>query len=102
MRVITRKRLREFAQRHPDAAESLQKWERLFRQAEWENLQDVRRVYPHADTATVASGNTVTVFNICGNKYRLVAAIHYNRQCVYVLRLLRHAEYSKDLWKDRL
>ena len=44
----------------------------------------------------------MTVFNICGNKYRLIAAIHYNRQRVYVLRLLRHAEYSKDFWKDRL
>jgi mRNA interferase HigB len=102
MRIITRKRLREFAQRHPDAAEPLQKWYRLFREAEWENLQDVRRVYPHADTVTVASGNTVTVFNICGNKYRLIAAIHYNRQRVYVLLLLRHAEYSKGFWKDRL
>src|SRR5438552_10025729 len=102
MRIITRKRLREFARRYPDAAEALQKWERLFREAEWESLQDVRRVYPHADAVTVASGNTVTVFNVCGNKYRLIAAIHYNRQRVYVLRLLRHAEYSKDFWKDKL
>jgi mRNA interferase HigB len=102
IRVITRKRLREFAERHPDAAEPLQKWYRLFREAEWENLQDVRRVFPHADAVPVASGNTVTVFNLCGNRYRLIAAIHYNRQRVYVLRLLRHAEYSKDLWKDTL
>lgn len=102
MRVITRKRLREFAQRHPDAAEPLQKWYRLFREAEWRSLQDLRRVYPHADKVTVASGNTVTVFNICGNKYRLIAAIHYNRQRVYVLGLLRHAEYSKGFGKEKL
>ena len=50
----------------------------------------------------MASGSTVTVFNIRGNKYRLLVAIHYNRQRVYVLRLLRHAEYSKGLWKDQL
>ncbi len=102
MRIITRKRLREFAERHADASEPLAKWHRLCREAKWESLQDVRRVYPHADTVTVASGNTVTVFNICGNKYRLIAAIHFNRQRIYVLRLLRHAEYSKDHWKDRL
>src|ERR1700674_4007785 len=102
MRIISRNRLREFAERHADAAEPLEKWYRLFREAEWENLQDVRRVYPHADTVRVASGNTVTVFNICGNKYRLIAAIHYNRQRAYVLRLRRHAEYSKEFWKDRL
>ena len=102
MRVITRKRLREFAQRCPDAAEPLRKWEHVFRAAEWESLQEVRRVYPHADAVTVTSGNTVTVFNIRGNKYRLITAIHYNRQRVYILRLLTHAEYSKGFWKDSL
>ena len=102
MRIISRKRLREFAQRYPEVAEPLEQWYRLFREAEWENLQDVRRVYPHADPVTVASGNTVTVFNICGNKYRLIAAIHYNGQRAYVLRVLTHAEYSKNLWKDTL
>lgn len=102
MRVITRKRLRQFAEQFPDAAEALRKWDALVRAAEWKNLQDVRRIYPHADMVTVTSGNAVTVFNICGNKYRLIAAIHYNRQRVYVLRLLRHSEYSKDLWKDNL
>ncbi len=102
MRIITRKRLREFAQLHPDAAEALQKWDDLVREAEWKSIQDVRRVYPHADAATVASKSTVTVFNIRGNRYRLIAAIHYNTQRVYVLRLLTHAQYSKDLWKDGL
>src|SRR5438552_17248187 len=102
MRVISCKRVRESAQRYPDAAEPLEKWYRLVREAEWENLQDVRRVYPHADMVTVASGNSVTVFNVGGNKYRLIAAIHYNGQRVYVLRLLTHAEYSKNLWKDTL
>jgi mRNA interferase HigB len=102
MRVITRKRLREFAQRYPDAAESLRKWEHVFREAEWESLQEVRRVYPHADAVTVTSGNTVTVFNVRGNKYRLITAIHYNWQRVYILRLLTHAEYSKGFWKDSL
>jgi mRNA interferase HigB len=102
MRIISRKRLREFAQRYPDAAEALEKWHRVFREARWRNIQEVRRVYPHADSVTVASGNTVTVFNVCGNKYRLIVAIHYNRQRVYVLRLLRHADYSKDLWKQSL
>jgi mRNA interferase HigB len=102
MRIITRKRLREFVKQFPDAAEPLEKWYRIFRVAEWENLQDVRRVYPHADMVTVASGNPVTVFNIGGNKYRLIAAIHYNGQRVYVLRLLTHAEYGKNFWKDTL
>ncbi len=102
MRIISRRGLREFARRYPDAADPLDKWRRVLRAAEWQNLQDVRRVYPHADMVTVASGRIVTVFNICGNKYRLIVAVHYNRQRVYVLRLLRHAEYSKGFWKERL
>ena len=42
------------------------------------------------------------VFNIKGNRYRLIVAIHYDRQLVYVLRFLTHAEYSKDMWKNQL
>jgi len=102
MHVISGKRLREFGQRHPDAVEALEKWHRFFREARWQSIQDVRGVYPHADAVMVASGNTVTVFNICGNKYRLVAAIHYDRQRIYVLKILTHAEYSKGLWKKNL
>ena len=102
MRIITRKRIREFAELHPEAAEPLEKWAQIVAEAEWENLQEVRQVYPHADAVTVASGNTVTVFNLGGNKYRLIAAVHYNRQRLYVLRLLRHAENDKDRWKETL
>ena len=102
MRIITRKRLREFALQNPQAAENLRKWERLIRAAKWQSLQDVRRVYPHADAVAVASEKIVTVFNIGGNKYRLVTAIHYNTQRVYILRLLTHADYSRNLWKDDL
>ncbi len=57
-------------------------------------------MFAHADAARVASGHEVTVFNVAGNKYRLVTAIHYSAQRVYVLRLMTHAECSKDLWKE--
>ncbi len=102
MRIITRKRLREFAQNYPDAAEPLARWEQLVRAAAWTSLQDVRRAFPHADAVAVESEKIITIFNIGGNKYRLIVAIHYNTQCVYVLRFLTHAEYSKDLWKKNL
>lgn len=102
MHVITRKRLQLFRERHRDAARPLELWYRTLKRARWRRLEDVRRVYPHADPVTVASGNTVTVFNIAGNKYRLIAALHYNRQRIYVLLLLTHAEYSKNAWKESL
>ena len=61
----------------------------------------MRRVYPHADAVTVESGGIVTVFNIGGNKYRLIAAIHYNRHKVYmyIRAVLTHAEYDRGRWK---
>lgn len=99
MRVIAWKRLADFSKRHADAALPLQLWYGTVRAARWQSLADVRRVYPHADVVTVKSGRTVTVFNIAGNKYRLAAALHYNRQLAYVLRIMTHAEYSKDTWK---
>jgi mRNA interferase HigB len=102
MHVISRKRLARFAKEHVDAARPLEQWYRTLRRARWQNLAEARLVYVKADAVAVASGRTVTVFNIGGNKYRLIAAIHYNRQRVYVLRVLTHAEYSKAHWKEDL
>ena len=70
--------------------------------AEWRSLEDVRRDFPTADGVSVKSGRVATVFNIRGNKYRLVTAIHYNRGVVYVMRFYTHAEYDRDRWKDTL
>jgi mRNA interferase HigB len=102
MNVITRRRIMEFMARHPDAAPSLDRWYRLARRAKWSSLQDVRATFPQADPVRVASGNTVTVFSIAGNAVRLVSAIHYDAQRVYVLRIMTHVEYSKGFWRDSL
>ena len=53
-------------------------------------------------TRMAALGHEVTVFNVAGNKYRLLAAIHYNRQKLFVLAILTHAEYSRGGWKEQL
>ena len=57
---------------------------------------------PSADPVRVTSGRTVVVFNIAGNRYRLLTAIHYNMRKVFILRLLTHAEYTRETWKDEL
>jgi len=102
MNVITRKRIRDFAERHADAATALESWYRVARKAKWRNLAELRLIYPNADLATVASENKVTVFNVGGNKYRLIAAVHYKAQRLYVLRILTHAQYDKGDWKAAL
>lgn len=102
MRIIKPARIREYAQAHPTAAASLAGWLKAARVARWRSLVDVRQTWRSADGVKVASGHTVTVFNIAGNTHRLITAIHYDRQTVYVLRFLTHAEYSKDRWKSEL
>lgn len=98
--MISLKRLREFWKRHPDAEEPLRAWYRTVLGAEWQSLRDARATYPHADGVEALSGETLTVFNIGGNKYRLIARIRYEYQLVNVRTVLTHAEYDKGKWKE--
>ena len=100
--VTALKRLQEFWEQHPDSEQTLRRWLEAAEDARWQNILDVRRQFPHADAVEVASGRTVTVFNIAGNKYRLIAAIHYNRQNVYAMMVLTHADYDRQRWKEEL
>lgn len=102
MRIISPKAIEKWATQFPDAAGSLKAWLGTAKRATWQKFEHVREVYPHADVVKVQSGKTVVVFNIRGNRYRLISAIHYNRGQIYTLQFLTHAEYSKDRWKDNL
>jgi mRNA interferase HigB len=102
MHVIAAKAIKDYAEVHHDAAGWLMTFLERAEAATWANIADVRRVYPHADGMKVSSGNDVIVFNACGNNYRLITAIHFNRGKVYILRFMTHAEYDKDFWKEQL
>jgi mRNA interferase HigB len=102
MRIIKRATLAAYWQRNPQAESGLRHWHKLAKKARWTCLQDVRATFPHADAVAVASGRSVVVFNVAGNKYRLMAAIHYNRQLAFALMVLTHAEYDKGKWKELL
>ena len=102
MRIIKPATVREFAREHSDAATGLRRWLEVAHAARWQKLHDVRLSFRSADEVRVVSGRTVVVFNIAGNKYRLITAIHYNLGKVFVLRFMTHGEYSKDRWKDEL
>lgn len=100
MRVISLKPLRDFWQRHGDAEEPLRLWYKIAQNACWSNLQDVRRTFSHADGVKDRAGGILTVFNIGGNKYRLVARIRYDFQLINVRAVLTHAEYDAGKWKE--
>ncbi len=89
----------EASEKYPKASGYLAAWVGVVRVARWRSLIDLRKVYPSADPVEVASKKRVIVFNVCGNTYRLVVAIHFDKQRVYTLRFMTHAEYSKDEWK---
>ncbi|MFO0950227.1 MAG: type II toxin-antitoxin system HigB family toxin [Isosphaeraceae bacterium] len=94
MHVISEKKLREFWSRHPDAEVPLRAWHREAEHSQWSSFQDVRGRFAHASLV-----GKFTVFNIGGNKYRLIAAVHYNTGRVYVRHVLTHEEYDRDVWK---
>lgn len=102
MRIVTEPFLQEVGRCYPQAAEWLENFRRIARDAQWKNITEIRRTYPHADLVAVKSGRKVVVLNVAGNKYRLITAIHFNRQIIFALKFLTHAEYSKDQWKTDL
>jgi mRNA interferase HigB len=102
MRLITEPRIREYARLHPLAGASLTRWREIVKAAEWKSFQDLKKAWKSADVVRVSSARTVVVFNIGGNNFRLIAAVHYNLQKVYVLGFYTHQEYSKDDWKRDL
>ena len=102
MNIITKRRILDYAKQHPNASANLSAWITVASAAKWQFIADVRKVFPHADLATVRSSKTVTLFNIVGNHHRLITAIHYNTRSIFILKILTHADYSKDHWKNDL
>ena len=95
MHVITRKRINQFAERYPHSGNALVRWYKLMKRQNFDSFAELRTKFPSADQV-----GKLTVFNISGNKYRLIAAIHYNRRKVYIRAVLTHAEYDEQRWKE--
>jgi mRNA interferase HigB len=95
VRIISKAAITEFARNHKDALEPLMHWYVVAKRAGWQSLVEVREDFRHADAVEL-----FTVFNIGGNKYRLVTVIKYRWQVIYVRHVLTHAEYSKEKWKS--
>ena len=91
MRVISRKALREFWQRHADAEAPLRAWFKEAETASWETPADVKLRYA---SASFLAGDRV-VFNIKGNRYRLVVAVRYDLKIVFIRFVGTHPEYDR-------
>jgi mRNA interferase HigB len=91
MRIIARRTLREYWERNPQAEQPLKAWFREAAEADWASPGDVKRRYRHA---SILRGNRV-IFNIGGNKYRLIVQINYHFKIIYVRFVGTHQAYDK-------
>ena len=92
MRIVSHRRLKEFyeAPGHEDAKVPLERWYEIVEEAEWKNFAEVRSLFPSADFV----GNQHYVFNIGGNKYRLVVVIKFIMGYVFIRWVGPHSEYD--------
>lgn len=98
--IIGRLILREFWKKHKEAQKPLERWVRVVEHAQWQNFAQIRRTFRSADLIRVHGIRKFVVFNIGGNKYRLITTVNYQGQVVIIEVTLTHKEYSKDKWKE--
>ena len=94
MKLISNMALREFAARHPDAAQPLQDFRHLVEHGAFNSFAQLKATFANVDKV-----DERYVFNIGGNKYRLVAAIAFQAGLMWVKAVLTHREYDKGAWK---
>ena len=91
MRIISRKNLREFWEKHPDARQPLQAWYADVKRAEWRSPADIKNVYRNASFLV----DNRVVFNIKGNDYRLILVVQYAHGMVYIRFVGTHRDYDR-------
>ncbi len=91
MHVISYKRIREFIRDYPDAEIKLARWYKWMKKGQYNSLHELKRKFPDVDYI----GNDRYVFNICGNRYRLVALINFNAQRLYIRYIGTHTNYDR-------
>lgn len=94
MHIISRKALQEFSRKHPQSETPLDSWYRIAKEAQWNNLIEIKETYPSADLI-----GEYIVFNIKGNDYRLIVRITFRSHTIFIKHVLTHADYDKDRWK---
>lgn len=97
MRIISRRPINAFTEKHPDSARALDHWYRIISKSRFESFMDLEKTFGNSVDVVVKG----YVFDICNNQYRLAASIHFNAQTVFIREIMTHAEYSKNHWKKR-
>jgi mRNA interferase HigB len=98
--IISYASINTFIKKHPDSKTSLNTWYKLVSKNNFPHYNALKEIFPSADVVKNDMGVSLTVFNIHGNRYRLIAAVHYNRNKLYIREILTHDEYDKGKWKS--
>jgi mRNA interferase HigB len=91
LRVLSKRTLKEYWEQNLDSEQQLLSWYRETSKAEWENPNEIKEQYTSASILK----NSRVVFNICGNKYRLIVEINFPRKWVFVRFIGTHKEYDR-------
>lgn len=91
MRIISEARLRDFCEQNQNSEAVMREWIKTVRQANWSNFFEVRNTFNHTDTF-----KNCVIFDVGGNKFRIIAKVSYRTHIVFIRFALTHAEYSEN------
>lgn len=94
MRIITERKLREFYADNKEAENAIREWIRTVRLADWNSFIDLRNTFNHADIY-----KNCTIFDVGGNKYRIIAKVKYKTHSVFIRFVLTHSAYDEKKWQ---
>ncbi len=101
MDIVGKLILQEFWGSDKKAKKPLERWIEVTELAIWNSFSDVKKTFNHADSYK-QSGHKYVIFNVAGNKYRLITSIKYGKKLVIVAIVMTHKEYDREKWKDKL
>ncbi|MBD2501381.1 type II toxin-antitoxin system HigB family toxin [Anabaena azotica] len=96
MRIISETRLKQACEQYPEAEPGIQAWKKLVKMQTWNSFADVKATSIFAPDQV----KNFVIFDIGGNKYRLITKINYKTKAIYIREFLTHAEYDQDKWKN--
>ncbi len=94
MRIISKRPLREFWELHPESKPMLEDWFRKASRVEATSFTGLRQTFRSADYV-----DGYTIFDVGGNRYRIAAVVHFDKQRIYVRQVMTHAEYDRNAWR---
>ena len=94
MHIITQKRIWDAKKKYPQSASALEGWYRIIKKNRFNNFAELKKSFNSVDKTEESY-----IFDLGGNKLRLIAIIHFQRQKIYIRHILTHKEYDKGTWK---